>query len=216
VGIYGQSMPQNSLKIDADSNKAETFHGKDWFQEAKSVHGTSGPLHTEPHDLAPISQHVKESMIDRGMPYISDLFSTGETPHGCGEVPRTVHHGIRSTAADFITKGFRRDNITIKTNVTVDKVILSKTDAGELTATGVLAITQDGQQAEYNARNDVIVSAGAYCSPLILMRSGIGPMDELKKHGIKCQVDLPGVGRNLMDHMVRFTSTELKKFVGSR
>lgn len=208
--VYGQSMLQKSLKRNADGNKAETFHGKDWFQEAKSVHGTSGPLHIEPHDLAPISKLVKESMVDRGLPYIPDLFSTGEAPHGCGDVPRTVHQGIRSTAADFITKGFRRENITIVTDMTVDRVILSKNDGGELTATSVLAVTQDGNQVEYKARNEIIVSSGAYCSPTILMRSGIGAMDELEKHGIECVVDLPGVGKNLMDHMVRFDFVALK------
>jgi choline dehydrogenase-like flavoprotein len=129
------------------------------------------------------------------------MFSTGEIPHGCGDVPRTVHQGIRSTAADFITKGYRRDNITIKTEVTVDKIILSR-DSGELTATGVATISKAGK-TDYQASKEVIVTAGAYCSPPILMRSGLGPKAELQKHGIECLVDLPGVGGNLMDHIVR-------------
>lgn len=140
-------------------------------------------------------------MIDQGLPYKPDMFSTGESPHGCGDVPRTVHQGIRSTAADFITKGYRRENITIKTEVTVDKLILSRVH-DELTATGVATISKDGQHAMYQAKKEVIVAAGAYCSPVILMRSGLGPKEELEKHGIECLVDLPGVGRNLMDHVV--------------
>jgi len=130
------------------------------------------------------------------------MFSTGETPHGCGDVPRTVHQGIRSTAADFITKGYRRENITIRTEVTVDRLILSR-DEGELTATGVATISKNRKKIEYYARKEVLVTAGAYCSPPILMRSGIGPEEELTKHGIDCLVDLPGVGGNLMDHVVR-------------
>lgn len=182
--------------------KAETFHPKDWHKADLSVHGTSGPLHTEPHDLAPISERVRESLIDQGLPYHPDMFSTGETPHGCGDVPRTVHQGIRSTAADFITKGQKRANITVKTEVTVDKVIMTQ-ENGELTATGVATISKSGKKISYQAKKEVIVSAGAYCSPAILMRSGIGPKEELAKHNIKCLVNLPGVGANLMDHVVR-------------
>jgi hypothetical protein len=181
--------------------QSETFHNKDWHKADASVHGTSGPLHTEPHDLAPISERVKESMIDHGLPYHADMFSTGETPHGCGDVPRTVHQGIRTTAADFITNSHRRDNITIKTEVTVDKILMSK-QAGELSATGVAVISKTGKRVEYQAKKEVIVSAGAYCSPAVLMRSGLGPEEELKKHGIECMVDLPGVGKNLQDHVV--------------
>lgn len=165
------------------------------------MHGNAGPLHTEPHDLATISERVKESMIEHGLPYHADMFSTGETPQGCGDVPRTVYQGIRTTAADFITKGYKRENITIKTEVTVDKILFSK-EAGELTASGVATISKNGKRTEYQARKEVIVSGGAYCSPAILMRSGLGPKEHLEKHGIECLVDLPGVGKNLMDHVV--------------
>lgn len=172
-----------------------------------SVHGTSGPLHIEPHDLAPISERVKDSCIEAGLLYHPDMFSTGETPHGCGHVPRTVHQGIRTTAADFITKGFRRANITIKTEVTVDKLLLARGNDGELVAMGVATISKAGKKVEYQARKEVIVAAGAYCSPPILMRSGIGPKEELEKHNIECLIDLPGVGGNLMDHVVSFPPT---------
>lgn len=182
--------------------KSETFHEKDWHAADKSVHGNEGPLHIAPHDLAPISERVKESLIDQGLPYQPDMFSTGESPHGCGDVPRTVHQGIRTTAADFVTKGYKRDNITIKTEVTVDKLLFTE-NSDELSATGVATISKAGKKVEYRARKEVIVTAGAYCSPPILMRSGLGPKEQLEKLGIECRVDLPGVGKNLMDHVVR-------------
>lgn len=190
--------------------KSETFHGKDWHEADMSVHGTDGPLHIAPHDLAPISERVKQSMIDSGLPYHPDMFSTGESPHGCGDVPRTVHQGIRTTAADFVTKNYKRDNITIKTEVTVDKLLLSE-DSGKLTATGVAAFSKTGQKIEYKARKEVLVTAGAYCSPAILMRSGIGSKEQLEKHGIECHVDLPGVGKNLMDHVLCFIFYEVSE-----
>jgi choline dehydrogenase-like flavoprotein len=192
-------------------NKAETFHKKDWHEADESVHGTDGPLHTEPHDLAPISERVKESLIDAGLPYHADMFSTGEIPHGCGDVPRTVHKGIRSTAADFITKTYKRDNITIETAVTVDKIIFSKDDASEPTATGVSTISKSGTKIDYQARKEVIITAGAYCTPPILMRSGIGPKEELAKHNIPCLVDAPGVGKNLQDHVLCFIFYEVSE-----
>ncbi|KAF7674468.1 alcohol oxidase [Alternaria burnsii] len=190
--------------------KAETFHEKGWHKADMSVHGTSGPLHTEPHDLAPISERVRESLVDQGLPYHADMFSTGETSHGCGDVPRTVHQGIRSTAADFITKGYRRENITIKTEVTVNKLLFNK-DSEDLTATGVATISKNGKKIDYQARKEVIVAAGAYCSPPILMRSGLGPKEQLEKHGIECLVDLPGVGGNLMDHVLCFIFYEVSE-----
>ncbi|KAJ8104472.1 hypothetical protein OPT61_g10739 [Boeremia exigua] len=192
--------------------KAETMHEKDWHKADMSVHGSSGPLHIEPHDLAPISERVKDSMIEKGLPYHPDMFSTGETPHGCGDVPRTVHQGIRSTAADFVTKGYKRTNITIKTEVVVDKIIFSDNDeSGEPVAKGVATISKSGKKIEYQARREVIVSAGAYCSPAILMRSGLGPREELAKHNIDCRVDLPGVGQNLQDHCLVFIFYEVSE-----
>lgn len=190
--------------------KSETFHPKDWHKADANFHGTSGPLHTEPHDLAPISERVRESMIDSGLPYHPDMFSSGEASHGCGDVPRTVYQGIRTTAADFITKGFRRENITIKTEVTVEKVLISQV-SGEITATGVSTISKSGKKCDFHARKEVIIAAGAYCSPPILMRSGVGPKHQLTKHGIECLVDLPGVGANLQDHVLCFIFYEVSE-----
>lgn len=82
-------------------------------------------------------------------------------------------------------------------------MIIEKDADGELRATGVRAVKADGTVVEIKARKEVIVSGGSYCSPNILNRSGIGAKDELEKHGITTLVDLPGVGKNLMDHLVR-------------
>lgn len=140
-------------------------------------------------------------MIDQGLPYHPDMFTTGEASQGCGDVPRTVHSGIRTTAADFITNGYRRENITIKTEVTVDKILFDK-KSGTPTATSVATVSKAGKRVSYRASKEIILSAGAYCSPPVLLRSGIGSKAELQKHGIDCIVDSPGVGQNLQDHVV--------------
>ncbi|KAL4871441.1 hypothetical protein BDV12DRAFT_206562 [Aspergillus spectabilis] len=191
-------------------SKSETFHSKPWFKKEKSAHGYSGPLHTEPHDLAPIADRLMDSFVDQGLPLHHDMFTTGDVPHGCGHVPRTVHKGIRTTAADFITKEYDRSNITIQTDATVDRVLLEPTSDG-LRAVGAVTRSADGTSKTFYARKEVIVSGGAYCSPAILMRSGIGARDELAQFGIDCQVDLPGVGKNLMDHLIVFMFYETEQ-----
>ncbi|TPX23211.1 hypothetical protein DIZ76_012537 [Coccidioides immitis] len=192
-------------------SKAETFHPKPWFQANEGSHGSCGPLHIEPHDLAPISQRIMDSFVSKGLPYDADMFTTGETPHGCGHAPRTVYRGLRSTSADFVTKDCQRKNLTIKTDTIVDRILFEQDDKGALCAKGVVTIAADGTQQIFHADREVIVSGGAYCSPAILMRSGIGPKEELEKHGIRCEVDLPGVGKNLMDHLIVFMFYETEK-----
>lgn len=148
-----------------------------------------------------------ESFKEAGLPYEPDMFTAGSTSHGCGHAMRSIHKGVRTTAADFVTKGYRRDNITILTDTTVDKVILEGDD-NQMMATSVKVVTKAGSKTFY-AKKEVIVSGGAYCSPLILMRSGIGSKQEVESIGIKCLVDLPGVGKNLMDHTVCLILNEM-------
>lgn len=188
--------------------KAENFHNKPWFNSCEEAHGTNGKLDVEPHDLAPISELILDSMIDQGLPLHEDMFSTGETPCGCGHVPRTVYKGDRVTAANFLLG--LGSNLDIKTNSLVDRVLLTESSSS-LRASAVVVLDKDGNKSEVKARKEIIVSGGAYCSPAILMRSGIGARAELEQHGIECKVNLPGVGRNLMDHLIVFIYYETEK-----
>jgi choline dehydrogenase-like flavoprotein len=140
-----------------------------------------------------------ESFQSQGLPLHPDMFSSGESPHGCGHVPRTVYKGDRTTAANYLLNS--GSNLLVKTDTVVDKVILEG-EGSNLGATGVKVIEKDGTTREFKARKELIVSGGAYCSPTILLRSGIGPKEELAALGIDCKSDLPGVGKNLMDHLV--------------
>lgn len=142
-----------------------------------------------------------DSYVSQGMPLHHDMFSTGDVAQGCGHVPRTVYQGLRTSGADFVTNKNHRGNITIKTDTTVDKIIFSKRENATC-ASGVVTQTSDGSSTVYYARKEIIISAGAYCSPAILLRSGIGPKAELAQHNIPSLVNLPGVGKNLMDHLV--------------
>ncbi|KAI1617943.1 choline dehydrogenase [Exophiala viscosa] len=191
-------------------SKSETFHNKPWFQADEKAHGYNGPLHTEPHDLAPISKLVLESFESSGMPLVHDMFTNGETAHGCGHAPRTVHKGIRTTGADFVTNDQHKHNIDIVVETLVDKINFEKQN-GQLEATSVTLVDKTGATRDVKVRKEVIVSGGTYCSPAILLRSGIGPKDDLEKLGIKCLVDSPGVGKNLLDHLIVFVFYEVAK-----
>ena len=94
----------------------------------------------------------------------------------------------------------------MKTDTTVDNVVLIN-DGERKRAIGAHLQSANGEKTLVKARKEVIVSAGTYSSPAILLRSGIGPKQEMQELGIESQVDLDGVGKNLMDHPVRRFST---------
>ena len=150
---------------------------------------------------APISSMVLESYQSKGLPLIPDLLTTGESPHACGHAIRSIFQGVRATAADYITKSNRRGNVVIKTNTIVDYVVIER-DGERKRAIGAQLQSATGERILVKARREVIVSGGAYSSPAMLLRSGIGPKQELQEIGVQCQVDLDGVGKNLMDHPV--------------
>jgi choline dehydrogenase-like flavoprotein len=140
-----------------------------------------------------------KSMESKGLPLIDDLFTTGEAANGCGHAVRTVYKGIRLSGAEYLNEC--ENKIDIVSNTIVDKVVLQKRD-GELVASGVELMDAEGEKKTVRAKKEIIVSGGTYCSPAILMRSGIGGKSELTEHDIDCQVDRPAVGKNLIDHLV--------------
>ena len=150
---------------------------------------------------APISSMILESYQSKGLPLIPDLLTTGESPHACGHAIRSIFQGVRTSAADYITKSNRRGNVVIKTNTIVDRVVI-ESDGERKRAIGAQLQSATGEKTLVKARREVIVSGGAYSGPAMLLRSGIGPKQELQEMRVECQVNLRGVGKNLMDHPV--------------
>lgn len=144
---------------------------------------------------------VLESYQSKGLPLIPDLLTTGESPHACGHAVRSIFQGVRATAADYVMKSNRRGNLSVKTNTIVDHVVIVG-DEKRKRAIGAQLQSATGEKTLVKARKEVIVTGGAYSSPAILLRSGIGPKQEVRELGIESQVDLGGVGKNLMDHPV--------------
>ena len=123
-----------------------------------------------------------------------DDFNDLSSPEGAAYVPVNVHGFARwNTAFAYLDGARTRDNLTVIADALVDRVLLD----GRAPAARRCSST-DGRSR--SAAELVIVSAGAFGSPGILLRSGIGPGDQLAELGIEVAHDLHGVGANLQDH----------------
>ena len=157
-----------------------------------AYHGRTGPLPVRQltdEELTPSQAGFIGAAVAHGFKRVRDF--NGADQDGVSGHSVNVVDGIRENAAIvFLTAGVRRrPNLTIRGDVTIDRVLFHGTAAA-----GVAAA--DG--TVYRA-GEVILSAGSYGSPAILLRSGAGPADELTALGIGVVADLP-VGRRLLDH----------------
>lgn len=125
----------------------------------------------------------------------------GERIDGVGTVQLNVRNGWRcSTAVGYLKPNLKRQNLELMTRTHVRRILFEGRRA-----VGV-EVEEGGTVKRIGARREVIVSGGAINSPVLLMNSGVGPASELKQFGIQVQQDLPGVGKNLQDHVqARFT-----------
>jgi choline dehydrogenase len=126
---------------------------------------------------------------------VNDDFN-GAAQDGFGRYDFTIRNGKRwSTASAFLRPALRRPNLTVQVRALTHRIVV---DAGR--ATGV-EFSQRGRLHRAVAAREVILSAGTVNSPQILLLSGIGDPEELSRHDIKVVHDLPGVGRNMQDHV---------------
>ncbi|KAG4220121.1 hypothetical protein PC116_g31400, partial [Phytophthora cactorum] len=90
----------------------------------------------------------------------------------------------------------------------VQRIVLTKTPAGNVRAVGVDALVE-GKTERFTSTKDVILASGVYNTPKLLELSGIGDKELLERHGIQVHVNLPGVGENLQDHLMTGLSYEV-------
>jgi choline dehydrogenase len=156
-------------------------------------HGASGPLSVVPQPRdAMLTPRMLETAARLG--YGANPDTNGVVQEGFGVPDFTIAGGRRaSTARAFLAPARARPNLTVRTGALVSRVLIRHG-----CATGV-EYQRDGR-AEQVAAREVILSAGAFGSPQMLMLSGIGPAEHLRSVGIEPVLDLPGVGRNLQDH----------------
>lgn len=173
---------------------------------ADAYRGDTGPLFVS-HK---ISENVLfdafiEAGVQAGYPRTDDV--NGAQQEGFGRFDMTIHRGRRfSTAAAYLTSDVRmRSNLICCTRAHVTKIIIL-----QQRAVGI-EYWQDGRIKRCYAAREVIVAGGAINSPHLLMLSGIGAPDQLRKHDIECLIDLPGVGENLQDHLEFYMQYECKQ-----
>jgi choline dehydrogenase len=169
--------------------KSECFDGV-----PSPSHSAKGPLGVAlPRAINPLSHAFVEACADLGLRKVAD-YCAGDID-GAFISYVTQRGGKRSSSASaFLVKAMKRPNLRVITGALVDKVLIE-----DGRATGVQYL-HNGSVKTIAARREVIVSASSVASPAILLRSGIGPAEELRDMGITVQVDAPQVGKNLQEH----------------
>ena len=181
-------------------SKSETYAG-----DRSDLRGTDGPLRVEEvTHRNPTNDAVLGAFSEIGVPSIADY--NGNDQHGAFYYQTTIDDGRRcSTAAAFLHPVMQRKNLQVITGAHCLRLTIENGRA-----TGAEIITKAGQD-HIVAKREVILSAGAYHSPKILMLSGIGPADHLKAMGVEVLYDSPEVGANLQDHYILTMSWRLKQ-----
>ena len=158
------------------------------------LHGTDGPVpvfRVAETDLSPVDQAFVAAAASLGFPYVPDLNGDPIQRPGVGPTPKNVADGMRMNAAfTYLAPARRRPNLTLIPDTLVDRICLE-----DGRATGVRTV--DGREVR---GRQIVLCAGAYGSPAILLRSGIGPAADLRDLGIPVVADRPGVGSHLLDH----------------
>ncbi len=160
-------------------------------------HGSSGELNVEyPRGFrTPFAEAFVEACKEKGFADNPDY--NGEKQEGVGLLQLTTKNGTRHSAADaFLKPILKRPNLDILTHTRVLRIVLEKDRA-----IGVEVSTKGRSRQIIPCSDEIVLSAGAFASPQILMLSGIGDAEALKKLGIECHHHLPGVGKNLQDHL---------------
>ena len=179
---YEQVLPYYR-KLETDTDFSDDFHG------------TEGPIIVRRHpldELQPDQAAFYNACVAAG--YAENPDHNHPDATGVGPYPLNNPEGIRwSTAIGFLSMARHRINLTIRPNCTTRRVLFDDTRA-----TGV-EVESGGESFVVNG-DEIILSAGPIGSPHLLMLSGIGPADQLAKHGISLVKAVPGVGQNLRDH----------------
>jgi choline dehydrogenase-like flavoprotein len=169
---------------------------EDFDGGASELHGAAGPLRImSRYALAPIHEAIMDAAVQVGIERNPD-YNSGLLD-GVAQMQLTIRDGRRdSAAAAYLRPVLGAGNLRVLTRAHVHRLLLEDTRCG-----GV-EFDHDGTLHRARAGSEVVVSAGAIEAPALLLRSGIGPADELRRVGIDAAVDLPGVGRNLHDHLL--------------
>jgi choline dehydrogenase len=173
-----------------------------WFKKAErnerlhdEFHGSDGPLNVAERPYTnPLSHAFVEAGQQAGLPFNPDF--NGATQLGVGLFQVTQKNGRRwSAASAYLHPAAARENLTIVTKAQATRVLIEKGRA-----VGV-EYARGRKRRTARATREVVLAGGAINSPQLLLLSGIGPAAELRTLGVRVALDLPGVGKNLQDHL---------------
>ena len=177
-------------------------HVLPYFKRAESCErggdayrGSDGPLHVSRGRMRnPLFAAFLAAGEQAGYPPTADM--NGFQQEGFGAMDMTIYQGRRwSAARAYLRPALKRPNLDVVVEALATRVVVEK---GRVRS---VDYRQRGQRQRVTARREVILSGGAINSPQLLLLSGIGPADEIRRHGIEAVHELPGVGRNLQDHL---------------
>jgi choline dehydrogenase len=162
---------------------------------AGKYHGDAGPLHVRAIETSKLlHDYLMQTAAAAGYGITDDLHGDVQEGFARGEVTIDPRGRRASTSRAYLRPVLHRPNLNVLANALTTRVLIEGSRA-----VGVEYVV-DGQKRQARADREVVLSAGSYNSPQLLMLSGIGPADELREVGIKPLHDLPGVGRNLSEH----------------
>jgi choline dehydrogenase len=172
---------------------------------ADDFHGTSGKLIVDdPAAKHPVTTEIIQSAVSTGINETTDF--NGAKQEGTGWYQVNAHKGQRQSSAHcFLTPELHRENLTLMMGVSTQRVRIVNGKAVAVEATG-----DDGRSFVINARKEIILTAGSFHTPKILMLSGVGPKDQLEKFGINVVRNSPEVGANYQDHVGTPVTRKLK------
>jgi choline dehydrogenase len=168
---------------------------ENYARGADAYHGVGGPMQvSRPGVENPLAVAFVDAGQQAGHPYNDD--SNGAAREGFGPIDMTARNGRRSSSASAYLHPIRaRANLHVRTGAHVLSILFE-----QRRAVGV-KVSRAGVTMPVRAEREVIVCAGGICSPHLLMLSGIGDADALRRHDIDVVAHLAGVGRDLQDHL---------------
>lgn len=175
------------------------------IQRRDAYHGSDGELTVcRARSTSPLHDVFVEAGTQAGHAANDDF--NGAEQDGVGKFDFTIRDGKRwSTSFAFLRPVLARPNLVVETEALTERVLIENGRA-----VGV-RFAQGGTVREVRAEREVVLACGTVNSPQLLMLSGIGPADELSAHGIEVVHDLPGVGKNLQDHVDCVMSWECRQ-----
>eukprot|EP01128_Nolandella_sp_AFSM9_P007579 TRINITY_DN41_c0_g3_i1.p1 TRINITY_DN41_c0_g3~~TRINITY_DN41_c0_g3_i1.p1 ORF type:complete len:595 (+),score=107.03 TRINITY_DN41_c0_g3_i1:122-1906(+) len=177
---------------------------EDYKGPSSEFRGKGGPIKADVlGGLEPttIGRAIYDAFVDIGVDENPDY--NGESQDGVSFYQHNTFKGKRqSTAAAYVHQNTHRPNFTVLTQAHVTRIIVENGIAVGVEFHRVTSDSHSPVTESIRCRKEVILSAGSINSPHLLLLSGIGPRNDLLKHGIECLVNLPSVGKNLQDHLI--------------